>query len=96
MNYIWKTLEKILMLFCRFLLTMSEILFHSVKEKFIYKQTTVNKSKYLIAFGKLLIDKFLFNEVEINFMIPGHTKFSPDRSFGTFKNELRKNEVLNI
>ena len=28
-------------------------------------------------------------------MIPGHTKFSPDRSFGTFKNELRKNEVLN-
>lgn len=56
----------------------------------------VNKSKYLIAFGKLLIDKFLFNEVEINFMIPGHTKFSPDRSFGTFKNELRKNEVLNI
>ena len=73
MNYIWKTLEKILMLFCRFLLTMSEILFHSVKEKFIYKQTMPRSISQRIAFGKLLIDKFLFNEVEINFMIPGHT-----------------------
>lgn len=49
----------------------------------------------MIAFAKLLIDKSIFEEVEINFMV-GHTKFSPDRNFGSLKKELRKNDVRDI
>ena len=50
----------------------------------------------MIAFAKLLIDKSIFEEVEINFMVVGHTKSSPDRNFGSLKKELRKNDVRDI
>ncbi len=33
------------------------------------------------------------NEITISFMLPGHTKFSPDSAFGLYKLCYRKNKV---
>ena len=48
-----------------------------------------NKNNYLFQFIHFLVHKEkLFKEVIINFMIPGHTKFSIDGSFGNLKTSL--------
>lgn len=95
-NCTWKILGRILMSFCHFFCSLHLNLYSIWQTKTLHSSNApVNKSQYLIAFAKLLIDKFEFSEVEINFMIPGQTKY-PDRNFGTYKNELRKNEVLDI
>ena len=46
-----------------------------------------NKNNFTFWFFYYCIHRLkLFNEVVICCMQPGHTKFSPDRWFGTFKN----------
>ena len=34
--------------------------------------------------------------IEIYFLIAGHTKFSPDAHFGTFKKKISKSEIHSI
>ncbi len=56
-----------------------------------------NKNQYiinnLIYFTKTLK---LFNSIEINYLIAGHSKFSPDRNFGTLKKYLKSIELFSI
>jgi hypothetical protein len=52
-----------------------------------------NKNNYSLFFYSWLIDRGLYDEVELNFMIPGHTKFICDSCFGLIKILYRKSKV---
>jgi len=56
-----------------------------------------NKNQTLVAYCCYLT-KILkrHTDIEINFMVVGHTKFSPDRHFGTIKSLLRKKGCFSI
>ena len=48
-----------------------------------------NKNNYAFFFFHYLVHSLkLFEEIQVNFLIPGHTKFSPDRWFGSLKNVI--------
>lgn len=50
---------------------------------------STNKNNYAMAFFYHLVHKLkICEEIVIICMIPGHTKFSCDRFFGTIKNKL--------
>src|SRR5205814_1117117 len=54
-----------------------------------------NKNNYSLFFYSWLIDRGLYEEIELNFMIPGHTKFICDSCFGLIKLlYLKKQEEL--
>ena len=60
------------------------------KSKVLYVQCdncpSTNKNNYALWFFHYLIhSKKIFDEVRINYMIPGHTKFSVDGRFGNSK-----------
>jgi hypothetical protein len=55
-----------------------------------------NKNNYSLFFYSWLIDRGLYEEVELNFMIPGHTKFICDSCFGLIKVLYRKSKVNTI
>lgn len=44
----------------------------------------------------MLLDKYFFDEIEINFMVVGHTKFACDRNFGTYKKALKKEKAMDL
>jgi hypothetical protein len=56
----------------------------------------------IIKFCKFLVDNKILTSIYLDYMIPGHTKFSPDRHFGTakkMKNEIDTTsfiEVINV
>ena len=46
-----------------------------------------NKNNYAFMFFYICVHCLkLYEEIQLSFLIPGHTKFSPDRCFGTIKN----------
>jgi len=52
-----------------------------------------NKNNYLLWYFHWLVHTCqLFKQVELNFLIAGHTKFSPDRHFGYAKSQLNRSE----
>ena len=52
-----------------------------------------NKNNYLLWFFHWLVHTCnSYEEVEINFLLAGHTKFSPGRHFGYAKSELNRTE----
>lgn len=54
-----------------------------------------NKNNYLLwFFSWLSYHCSIFEEVEISFLITGHTKFSPDRHFGYAKSNLNKSDNI--
>ncbi|EXX56244.1 hypothetical protein RirG_217980 [Rhizophagus irregularis DAOM 197198w] len=55
-----------------------------------------NKNNYSLFFYSWLIDCGLYEEIELNFMIPGHTKFICDSCFGLIKVLYRKSKVNTI
>ena len=52
-----------------------------------------NKNNYSLFFYSWLIDCELYDEIELNFMIPGHTKFICDSCFGLIKILYRKSKA---
>ncbi|PKC56964.1 hypothetical protein RhiirA1_473231 [Rhizophagus irregularis] len=52
-----------------------------------------NKNNYSLFFYSWLIDRGLYEEIELNFMIPGHTKFICDSCFGLIKVLYRKSKT---
>jgi hypothetical protein len=55
-----------------------------------------NKNNFSLFFYSWLIDRGLYEEIELNFMIPGHTKFICDSCFGLIKVLYRKSKVNTI
>ena len=48
-----------------------------------------NKNNYVLFFLDFIAKKLkMFQEIELCFMIPGHTKFSVDRYFGVARSKL--------
>jgi hypothetical protein len=65
------------------------------KKLVIYADNCVaqNKNHYTIWFLHYLCYTLKwFEEAEMNFLVAGHTKFSPDRHFGYVKKELNKHD----
>lgn len=52
-----------------------------------------NKNNTLMWYLAWRVMNGLHNEITISFMLPGHTKFSPDSAFGLYKLCYRKNKV---
>lgn len=48
-----------------------------------------NKNNYLLFYLCWRVMSGLNQEIELNFLIAGHTKFSPDQMFGIFKRRFR-------
>ena len=55
-----------------------------------------NKNNYSLFFYSWLIDRGLYEEIELNFMISGHTKFICDSCFGLIKILYRKSKVNTV
>ncbi|CAG8819458.1 43357_t:CDS:2 [Gigaspora margarita] len=55
-----------------------------------------NKNNYSLFFYSWLIDRNMYDEIELNFMIPGHTKFICDGCFGLIKILYRKSKVNTV
>ncbi|RIA93944.1 hypothetical protein C1645_593442 [Glomus cerebriforme] len=55
-----------------------------------------NKNNYFLFFYSWLIDHDIYEEVEMNFMIPDHTKFICDSYFGLIKILYQKSKVNTI
>lgn len=55
-----------------------------------------NKNNYSLFFYSWLIDLGMYEEIEMNFMIPGHTKFICDSCFGLIKILYRKSKVNTV
>ena len=55
-----------------------------------------NKNNYSLFFYSWLIDRGMYDEIELNFMIPGHTKFICDSCFGLIKILYRKSKVNTV
>ncbi|GES98234.1 hypothetical protein GLOIN_2v1484099 [Rhizophagus clarus] len=55
-----------------------------------------NKNNFSLFFYSWLIDCWLYEEIELNFMIPGHTKFICDSCFSLIKVLYRKSKVNTI
>src|SRR4051794_12300977 len=55
-----------------------------------------NKNNYSLFFYSWLIDRSIYDEVELNFMISEHTKFICDECFGLIKILYRKSKVNTV
>ena len=50
---------------------------------------SVNKSSTLVGFGAALVALGFFDSVSLDWLVVGHTKFSPDRMFGSVSKVLK-------
>jgi len=56
-----------------------------------------NKNQTMIGYLSYLVKVLkLFEEIEMNFLIAGHTKFSPDQHFGRIKNCIQSSNCYSI
>ena len=55
-----------------------------------------NKNFMVILYLALLVKNGLYDEAEAAFMLPGHTKFSPDRMFAWLANMLKMRDIFEI
>ena len=55
--------------------------------------TGQNKNNYMMWYLMWRVMNGLHKRVTLSFMIPGHTKFAPDRYFGLFKIKYRKSTI---
>ena len=55
-----------------------------------------NKNNAMVHYLMWRVAKGLNTTIELNFMIAGHTKFAPDRHFGSFKSLFRKTYVSSL
>ncbi|MCP4104021.1 MAG: hypothetical protein GY749_00550, partial [Desulfobacteraceae bacterium] len=55
--------------------------------------TGQNKNNYVIWYLMWRVMNGLHKRITLSFMIPGHTKFAPDRYFGLFKIKYRRSTI---
>lgn len=55
-----------------------------------------NKNRKMTAFMAWLLVTARVKDVTLDFMIPGHTRFSPDRGFGVLKHCLRGRDLYSV
>ena len=55
--------------------------------------TGQNKNNYMMWYLMWRVMNGLHKRITLSFMIPGHTKFAPDRYFGLFKIKYRKSTI---
>jgi hypothetical protein len=56
----------------------------------------VNKAYLFTSFAVALVTLAYFSKVELDWLVVGHTKFSPDRLFGLTSRVLQKNEYASL
>lgn len=61
-----------------------------------FDNCAVNKNKYVIAFCYELVNSGVFAEVQIHFMVAGHTKFAPDRMFAYNTNMIKDKPMYEV
>lgn len=54
------------------------------------------KSRYLIGWAYHLVQSNVFEKVDVNFMVPGHTKFKPDIIFSTISRAYHSQDIFDI
>ena len=57
---------------------------------------SVNKCYAITRYAAHLVKSGMYDEVQLCFMIPGHTKFNPDRMFAWLSNLLRGIDIFEI
>jgi hypothetical protein len=55
---------------------------------------TVNKNFFMVTYCFMLVESDYFEEVQLHWMIAGHTKFSPDRAFAWLHNDTSNMDIL--
>ena len=60
--------------------------------------TGQNKNRYMIQYlvWRALQANYSTQKFSLNFMLTGHTKFSPDRHFGHIKREINKTDINTV
>ena len=53
-----------------------------------------NKNQFMFAYTSLLVELCLFDTIEINFLMVGHTHCSVDRMFGTFSEAINSSYFI--
>jgi hypothetical protein len=79
---------------------------HSIQEQFVSLPPILhvqldncwkdNKSRWIMCFWSLLIAKGVFEEIQVSFMLVGHTHDDIDASFGRWSMKLRENDYPTI
>ena len=57
---------------------------------------STNKNRYMVAWCQEMVEQRKFDYVRLLFLVPGHTKFSPDRLFSSIAHTYNKSDVFNI
>lgn len=55
-----------------------------------------NKNNYMLKFCMMLIEKGIVELIDLRFMAVGHTKFSPDRHFGSIKTAAKTKRIYSF
>ena len=55
-----------------------------------------NKNYFVVGFLAVMTELLELPSVTLKFMVPGHTKFSPDRGFGSLKHALRGKNIFTV
>lgn len=55
-----------------------------------------NKNNYVLQYLAWRLHTKKSTEIELNFMLAGHTKFAPDQHFGTFKKVFKRTFVSSL
>lgn len=55
-----------------------------------------NKNKYVMAFAQLLVEREVFEEVNVNFLLPGHTHEDVDQMFSCFSKRFARNNIFTV
>ena len=63
---------------------------------FLDNAGNTNKNKYFVSWCFEAVEKRLANYIRISFMVPGHTKFAPDRLFSSIAHTYNRSDVFNI
>ena len=54
------------------------------------------KSQYLVGWAADCVEEGVLTEINLRFMLPGHTKFSPDALFASISATYRRSDVFNM
>ena len=63
---------------------------------FLDNAANTNKNRYLFSWGMELVSQRTLDYVRFCFMLPGHTKFAPDRLFAQVSNSYNCHDVFTI
>jgi hypothetical protein len=64
--------------------------------RLVFDNSAVNKNKYLTGFAQLLVRWGWFEEVTLQYLVVGHTKYSPDRMFGWLSGQIRRINLYSL